>query len=126
MEATRILMLEDEDNDEELIRRELRRLTPAPEIRRVTSEPAFLAALSEFSPDIVLCDHNVPSFGGRIALAALRRVAPDTPFILVTGSLDEETAVSYLKAGAADYILKDRLGPVGPPRPGWVTPARPP
>ena len=114
MEATRILMLEDEDNDEELIRRELRRLTPAPEIRRVTSEPAFLAALSDFSPDIVLCDHNVPSFGGRIALAALRRVAPDTPFILVTGSLDEETAVSYLKAGAADYILKDRLVRLGP------------
>ena len=110
----RILMLEDDDSDEELIRRELVRLTPTPAIRRVTTESAFLAALSDFLPDVILCDHNVPTFGGRIALDAVRRTAPETPFILVTGSLDEETAVSYLKAGASDYILKDRLVRLGP------------
>ena len=109
MDEVRILMLEDDDNDEQLIRHELRRLLSPLQIRRVTTESAFLAALSDFSPDVILCDHNVPSFGGRIALDAARRTAPETPFILVTGSLDEETAVSYLKAGAADYILKDRL-----------------
>jgi two-component system, cell cycle sensor histidine kinase and response regulator CckA len=114
MEVTRILMLEDDDSDEELIRRELRHVIPPPEIRRVTTEAAFMAALSDFSPDVILCDHNVPSFGGRIALAAAQRVAPDVPVILVTGSLDEETAVSYLKAGASDYILKDRLVRLGP------------
>jgi PAS domain S-box-containing protein len=107
-------MLEDNDSDEELIRRELRRLTPPAEVRRVTSEDSFVAALSDFAPDVILCDHNVPSFGGRIALAASQRLIPDTPFILVTGSLDDETAVSYLKAGAADYILKDRLVRLGP------------
>jgi signal transduction histidine kinase len=114
MDPVRILMLEDDDNDEELIRRELRRLTPEPQVRRVMSETAFMSALSDFAPHVILCDHNVPSFGGRIALEAAHRAAPDIPFILVTGSLDEETAVSYLKAGAADYILKDRLVRLGP------------
>jgi two-component system cell cycle sensor histidine kinase/response regulator CckA len=109
MEPVRVLMAEDDNNDAELVRRELRRLSVAPIIEQVRSESAFIAALDSFRPDIILCDHNMPGFGGQQALALVKRLRPDVPFILVTGSLDEETAVNYLKAGAADYILKDRI-----------------
>ena len=114
MEPVRVLMVEDDDSDAELLRHELRRLMPPPVIERVRTESAFIAALASFRPDIILCDHNMPGFGGQRALALAKQTVPDVPFILVTGSLDEETAVNYLKAGAADYILKDRIVRLGP------------
>ncbi len=114
MEQVRVLMLEDNEADADLIRRELVKVTSSVTVRRVMSEPAYRAALAEFRPAIILCDHNNPSFNGWMALELTQREAPDVPFILVTGSLDEETAVAYLKKGAADYILKDRLGRLGP------------
>jgi two-component system, cell cycle sensor histidine kinase and response regulator CckA len=110
----RVLMLEDSEADATLIRRELQRLSPPPDVHHVATEASFAIALQEFAPHIILCDHNIPSFGGWAALAIARREAPDVPFILVTGSLDEETAVAYLKGGATDYILKDRLVRLGP------------
>ncbi|MGH7608237.1 MAG: ATP-binding protein, partial [Gemmatimonadales bacterium] len=112
--SVRVLLLEDVDDDAALVQRELRRLTPPATVRHVSTEQGFMAALAEFAPQVILSDHNIPGFGGPAALEQARRLVPDTPFILVTGSLDEETAVSYLKAGAADYILKDRLGRLGP------------
>jgi hypothetical protein len=114
MEQVRVLMVEDNDNDAVLINRELGRLTPAPAIQHVRTKPAFAAALEGFAPDVILCDHNIPGFSGWEALELAQRGRPDVPFILVTGSLDEETAVRYLKGGAADYILKDRLVRLGP------------
>ena len=113
-EPVRVLLLEDDEHDAALIRRELSRLTPPPDIRHVRAEAAFTAALGEYAPSIILSDHNIPGFSGSAALVVARRDAPDTPFILVTGSLDEETAVAYLKSGASDYILKDRLVRLGP------------
>ena len=110
----RVLLLEDDANDGQLIAHELGRLTPPPQIERVTGEASFLAALKDFAPDVILSDHNLPAFDGRRALEQTRAILPDIPFILVTGSLNEETAVSYLKAGATDYILKDRLVRLGP------------
>ncbi len=110
----RVLLLEDDANDGQLIAHELGRLTPPPQIERVTGEASFLAALKDFAPDVILSDHNLPAFDGRRALAKTRAILPDIPFILVTGSLNEETAVSYLKAGATDYVLKDRLVRLGP------------
>ncbi len=114
MEQVRVLMVEDDDNDAVLIRRELKHLTPPPDIQHVRTSPAFVAALDGFAPHVILCDHNIPGFSGREALELAQRARPDVPFILVTGSLDEETAVRYLKGGAADYILKDRLVRLGP------------
>jgi len=114
MEHVRVLMVEDDDNDAVLIRRELARLTPPPEIQHVRTQPAFVAALDGFAPQVILCDHNIPGFSGWEALELAQQARPDVPFILVTGSLDEETAVRYLKGGAADYILKDRLVRLGP------------
>jgi two-component system cell cycle sensor histidine kinase/response regulator CckA len=114
MEQVRVLVVEDEESDAVLIRRELARLTPPPDIQHVKTQPAFVVALDGFAPHVILCDHNIPGFSGWEALGLAQRTRPDVPFILVTGSLDEETAVRYLKGGAADYILKDRLVRLGP------------
>jgi two-component system, cell cycle sensor histidine kinase and response regulator CckA len=115
MERFRVLMVEDNDADAVLINRELQRLSPRPKVDHVRTEAALVAALSNGSrPDVILCDHNLPGFGGAQALELAHRILPEVPFILVTGSLDEETAVAYLKNGAADYILKDRLARLGP------------
>src|SRR6266567_8434161 len=110
----RVLMLEDSESDAALIRHELQRLTPPPVVHHVKTETSFVLALREFAPHVILCDHSIPGFGGWEALELAHRLVPDTPFILVTGSLDEETAVAYLKGGARDYILKDRLIRLGP------------
>jgi two-component system cell cycle sensor histidine kinase/response regulator CckA len=114
MEQVRVLMVEDNDNDAVLIRRELMRLSPPPEVQHVRNEAGFVAALSGFAPHVILSDHNIPGFGGAQALELAQRTLPHVPFILITGSLDEETAVAYLKNGAADYILKDRVVRLGP------------
>ena len=107
-------MLEDDPADARLAERELRRAGLDFTASRVATRPDFQQALHEFHPDVIVADHNLPGFSGAAALQLARELAPATPFILVTGSLDEETAVEYMKAGAADYILKDRRARLGP------------
>src|SRR5438093_12461114 len=80
---------------------------------RVDNREAFLAALREFAPDIVLSDYSLPRFNGMEALLLARQQAPTTPMISVTGSINEETAVNCMRAGAADYVLKEHVGRVG-------------
>ncbi len=77
-------------------------------LRRVDTAEAFAAQLKEFSPQVVLSDYSMPAFDALAALAITIERAPGTPFIVVTGSLNEETAADCIKAGADDYILKDR------------------
>jgi PAS domain S-box-containing protein len=110
----RILIVEDRAPDAELIQRELKRSGLAGATQVVDTEADFRAALLQFVPDLVLTDHSLPSFGAREALRIAREVCPDTPVLVVTGSLDEETAVEYMRAGAADYVLKDRIVRLGP------------
>ena len=112
--TVRILLLEDNDADAELVEVELRRAELDFTARRVVTRPDFERALREFHPDIIVSDHQLPQFSGVAALELARARAPHAPFILLTGSLDEETAVEYMKAGAADYILKGRLTRLGP------------
>jgi len=109
-----ILLLEDNDADAELVEVELRRAGLDFTARRVVTRPDFERALREFHPDIIVSDHELPQFSGVAALELAGALAPHAPFILLTGSLDEETAVEYMKAGAADYILKGRLTRLGP------------
>ena len=104
-----MLVVEDRAEDAELALRELVRGELPCETRRVDRADEFRRALTDFPPDIVLADYTVPGFGGMAALEILRHEAPDIPLIVVTGSLDEETAAACIKAGAADYVLKTNL-----------------
>ena len=108
-ESLRVLVVADRAEDAELALRELRRAEVRCEALRVDSAPAFRRALADFTPDIVLADYTVPGFGGMVALEILQAEAPDIPLVIVTGSLDEETAAECIKAGAADYVLKTNL-----------------
>jgi two-component system cell cycle sensor histidine kinase/response regulator CckA len=109
----RILLIEDDDADAELILAELRRTGVACIGRRVQTEAALREALARFVPDVVLSDHSLPGFSGQEALRIVRAECPTTPFVIVTGSLNEETAAEYIKAGAVDYVVKDRLFRLG-------------
>ena len=105
----RILLAEDNPDDAVLIQRELRTSGVDVTIRRVDSAAAFRLALEEVDPDIVLTDHSMPQFTAHDALKLAREARPQTPVIVVTGSLDEETAADYIKEGASDYVLKTHL-----------------
>ncbi len=113
-ERHRILIVEDEALDADLLERELRESGLAFEALRVETVEGLLDALASFGPDVVLSDYNLPRLDGMTALRHVRSHAPHLPFLLVTGSLNEETAVECMKAGATDYVLKDRLKRIGP------------
>ncbi|HEV8304399.1 MAG TPA: response regulator [Gemmatimonadales bacterium] len=110
----RVLLLEDRDSDAALAARELKRAELECETRLVQTEEAFRRELRAFTPDIVLADYSIPGFGGMAALEILQQESPLTPLIIVTGTLDEETAAECIKAGAADYVLKTHLARLGP------------
>jgi PAS domain S-box-containing protein len=103
-----VLILEDNSTDAEIMLRALRQAGFDPEWKRVESEPDFLAAL-DTAPELILSDYSLPRFDGLNALRLLRERQLDIPFILISGTLGEEAAVSAIKLGADDYILKDRL-----------------
>jgi PAS domain S-box-containing protein len=105
----RALLVEDRSTDAELLGRELRKAFPGCALERVDTREGLAHSLAAFAPDIVLSDHSLPQFNAWDALTLVRRERPATPVIIVTGSLDEETAAEYIKAGAADYVVKDRL-----------------
>ncbi|MGD1149563.1 MAG: PAS domain S-box protein [Thermoanaerobaculaceae bacterium] len=108
-EKIRVLILEDVPSDAALVERELRKEGLEFVVRCVESKPDFVAALADFKPDVVLSDYSLPSFSGMDALRLVQQRSPTTPLIIVTGSLSEETAAECIKAGAADYVLKERL-----------------
>ncbi|OHC65656.1 MAG: hypothetical protein A3H93_18710 [Rhodocyclales bacterium RIFCSPLOWO2_02_FULL_63_24] len=110
----KILLLEDEPIDAELAMRALRKAGIDFSSLRVESRDAFVAALDDFRPDIILADYRLPAFDGLQALAIAIERAPDVPFIFVSGAMGEEFAIETLHQGAADYVLKDRLGKLAP------------
>jgi len=105
----KILMLEDEPADAELVEEALRKADIVFSFKFVGTRGDFIVALKEFRPDIILADYRLPAFDGLAALSIARAQAPDVPFILVSGAMADELAVELLKTGARDYILKDRL-----------------
>jgi PAS domain S-box-containing protein len=109
----RILLLEDNDDDADLILRELRKEGLDFTGRRVESEPDYRRQLQEFVPDLILSDYSLPNYDGLSALAVAREACPATPFIFVSGAMGEEIAVEALKCGAVDYVLKQRLARLG-------------
>lgn len=110
----RILMLEDTPDDAELAEHELRKSGINLTAKRVETRDAFIRALEEFQPDIILSDYKLPGFNGKAALEIVQRDHPEVPVIMVTGALKDVEAVELIHAGAKDYVLKDRLARLGP------------
>jgi len=105
----RILLIEDSLEDTELTVRELKRGGLEFDWRRVDTELALARACSEFEPTMVLSDYAMPGFDGLSALRLVRELRPEVPFIFVSGTIGEETAIQSLRSGANDYILKSNL-----------------
>ena len=108
-EVLKILHLEDNRHDAELVDATLAADGIVAEILRVDSGPAFAAALGSARFDVILADYNLPAFDGRSAQVMAAEVRPNTPFIFLSGSIGEELAIDRVKAGATDYVLKDRM-----------------
>ncbi|TAK25025.1 MAG: hybrid sensor histidine kinase/response regulator [Chloroflexota bacterium] len=104
----RVLVLEDNPLDAELVVRELSRGGRSVAWVRVETEREFVANLSD-DIDIILVDYALPRFDAIAAIERVRRSGLDIPLIVVTGAIDDAVAVECLRAGAADYLLKDRL-----------------
>jgi signal transduction histidine kinase len=105
----RILNLEDEPKDTELIRAKLEKDGITYEMTRVETEEDFVSAITQGGIDLVLADFKLPTFDGLSALTIAKEKCPDIPFIFVSGSIGEERAIESLKQGATDYVLKENL-----------------
>src|SRR5262245_20622922 len=108
----RVLLLEDNQYDVRLVMAELQDAAFAPSATHAHTETEFLAALSP-EIDVILADYSMPQFGAMQALRLLNESGRDVPLIIVSGSIGEDLAVQALHKGAADYLLKDRLGRLG-------------
>jgi PAS domain S-box-containing protein len=108
-EPLRILILEDNPADAELVQFELEEAGLVFTAKVVVTEGDFVRAIQELSPDCILSDYDLPRYNGALALAEARKRCPDTPFILVTGAIVEDRAIEILTQGAKDYVLKSRL-----------------
>ena len=107
--ALRILVLEDNPPDAELAVRALKTAGWRVEWRCVETEQTFRQALEAESWDLILADFSVPGFGAAAALEHLQHTNRDLPVIVVSGSIGEEMAVTLLRAGAYDFVMKGHL-----------------
>ncbi|MEO8150971.1 MAG: ATP-binding protein [Bacteroidia bacterium] len=105
----KVLHLEDVDADAELVERALLKGGLQFEILVVDNKIDFIKALEEFLPDLILCDHSLPSFNSIEAITIVKEMKLHIPFILVTATISEESAIDVMLGGADDYILKDRM-----------------
>jgi len=105
----RILILEDNPADVELVQFEIKEAGIIFTSAVVMTEKDFIQELQKFKPDLILSDYDLPGYNGALALAEAKKRCPDTPFILVTGAVSEDRAIEILTQGAKDYVLKHRL-----------------
>lgn len=112
-EKVRILLVEDFPPDAELAEIEIRQSITDSVFLTVKTKVSFLDALDNFKPDIIVSDFMMPQFDGLTALKLTLEKTPDTPFILFTGSMNEDTAVECMKLGATDYIIKEHIKRLG-------------
>ena len=110
----RILHLEDDPTDAELIQAMLETEGIICHVTRVETQADFFASLEQGGFDLILADYTLPSFDGLSALKITLEKCPDVPFIFVSGTLGEEVAIEALKIGATDYVLKERLSRIVP------------
>jgi DNA-binding NtrC family response regulator len=108
-DPTRVLVLEDDEADAELVAHEVRRFEPNSQLSFVSNHKQFTAMLAAHEYDIVLADYRLPNWTGMEALRELRHLGFGIPLIVVSGTIGEERAVDCVKFGAADYVLKGDL-----------------
>jgi CheY-like chemotaxis protein len=109
MSSLRILLLEDDPSDAELVQATLEADQLVCDVNVIKTRAEFLTGLESQQIDLVLADYKLPSFDGLSALKLLLSIRPDLPFIFVSGTFGEESAIEALKIGATDYVLKTRL-----------------
>lgn len=109
----RVLIVEDNPADAEMILRELRRAGYDPQWDRVDEEPEYVDRLDS-GLDLILVDYTMPKFNARRALVLLQESGLDLPFIIISGTIGEDQAVEVMRQGAWDYLLKDRMARLGP------------
>lgn len=114
LNSLRILHLEDDFLDAELVQTALHEEGFRFDVACVETREDFMAALARKDCDVILADYMLPSFDGLAALALARENTPDVPFIFVSGAMGEELAIDTLKSGATDYVLKQRLTRLAP------------
>ena len=107
--TVRVLLVEDSEDDATLVMRELRGHGVVCTFERVEDAASMHAALAQGSWDLVISDWNMPKFSAAGALKVLQETTLDIPFIIVSGSIGEDTAVEAMRAGAHDFVLKDKL-----------------
>jgi two-component system, cell cycle sensor histidine kinase and response regulator CckA len=112
--SLRVLIVEDSATDAKLMARELHRLDREVRFERVETAEAMRAALRSQEWDAIISDWSLPKFSAMEALSCVKEMALDVPFIVVSGTVGEETAVEAMRAGASDYVLKGRLTRLGP------------
>lgn len=108
--SIRVLLIEDSSDDAFLIERALRSDGFDLSILRVETEADIGAAVQDREWDLIICDYSLPQMGGHRALTLCRQTGKDVPFIVVSGVIGEDVAVEMMKAGAHDYVMKDKLG----------------
>ena len=114
MTPLRLLQVEDTEDDAALVERALTRAGYDVFARRVDTAEALRRELHEAEWDLVIADYTMPGFSGTKALAIVREQHPDLPFIFVSGTIGEDTAVAAMRTGAHDYIMKDNLTRLAP------------
>jgi len=113
-DTLRLLLVEDSEDDATLLVRELRQAGFTLHWQRVDSMEGLRAALAAETWDIVISDYSLPGFDGLGALRTVHESGLDLPFIIVSGTIGEDVAVEAMRAGAHDYVMKDRLARLGP------------
>ena len=112
-ENIKVLILEDLSSDAELAERELKTVLNNYKTVVVDTEQDFIKALENVKPDLIISDYKLPTFDGMKALQITRKKEEYIPFIILTGSMNEETAVECMKAGADDYVIKEHIKRLG-------------
>ena len=110
----KILIVEDDPYDADLLLRELVKCKFNFSSKIVQTRESFENALEFFLPDIVLSDYSLPRFDGVSAFHITQVKSPDTPFIIVSGTIGEERSIELIKSGVTDYALKDKLFSLSP------------
>ncbi|MBN3926890.1 response regulator [Nostoc sp. NMS4] len=110
----RVLLVEDSEDDALLLLRELQRGDYEVTFERIDTPTAMKTAIAGQTWDIVICDYSMPTFSAPAALKQVKESGLDLPFIIVSGTIGEDTAVAAMKAGAHDYIIKGNLARLTP------------